>query len=148
MPVIDIARSTVITVDPDDRLPSIIQQMRDKSVGSVVVVANGEPLGIISDRELAYEVLMSDGDPKETTAREVMDEDLVTVSGGTGIYKLVELMSEHGVRRVPVIENDDLVGIVSLSDVVVLLGMELQHVANAIRTVSPAYEQLATELYD
>lgn len=146
MAVIDIARKGVVTVELDAALSEVVRTMRSEQVGSVIVVSDGEPVGLVSDRDLALEVLDGDGASESTSVRAILDdEDLVTVPADDGVYDLVDLMSNRGVRRLPVVEDGDLVGIVSLSDVVVLLGMELQHVANTIRAVSPAYERLATD---
>ncbi|ELY45430.1 CBS domain-containing protein [Natronorubrum tibetense] len=142
MAVIDIARQTVVTVEPEATLSDIVQTMRTKRVGSVIVVAEGEPIGLVSDRDLAFEVLEGDGATNSTPVSEIVSGDLLTVAADAGIYDLLEKMSRKGVRRVPVVEDGDLVGIVSLSDIVVLLGMELQQIANIIRSVSPAYERL------
>lgn len=150
MSVIDIARESVVSLPADASVGDVARTMQDESVTSVIVVEDDEPIDIVSDRDLAFVVLDGDVEPETTTVREVIDDDgdLVTISGDMGVYDLVERMSETGVRRVPVTEDGDLVGIVSLSDVIVLLGMELQHVANTLRTVAPAYEKPATELYD
>lgn len=148
MPVSSIARRTVVTEEPTASVADVVRTMQQESVGSVVVVEGGEPRGLVTDRDLAMAVLNADFDAESTPVSELLTGDPITVEASSGIYDLVELLSERGLRRVPVVEEGDLVGIVSLSDVVVLLGMELQHVANAIRTASPAYEQLATEFYD
>ncbi|MXV60760.1 CBS domain-containing protein [Natronorubrum sp. JWXQ-INN-674] len=145
MAVIDIARETVVTVDPDATLSDVVDTMRTERVGSVIVVSDDEPIGLVSDRDLALEVLARNGATQETPVAELVADELLTVQADTGIYDLLDLMSTKGVRRLPVVDDDDLVGIVSLSDVVVLLGMELQHVANTIRAVSPPYEQLVTD---
>ena len=141
MAVIDIARGTVVTVEPDATLSDVVQTMRTEQVGSVIVTSADEPLGLVSDRDLAFEVLAENGATRETPVAEIVSEDFLTVPADAGVYDLVDLMSSKGVRRLPVVDDGDLVGIVSLSDVVVLLGMELQHVANTIRAVSPAYER-------
>ncbi len=141
MAVIDIARGTVVTVEPDATLSDVVQTMRTEQVGSVIVVSADEPLGLVSDRDLAFEVLAENGATRETPVAEIVSENFLTVPADAGVYDLVDLMSTKGVRRLPVVDDGDLVGIVSLSDVVVLLGMELQHVANTIRAVSPAYER-------
>ncbi|WP_440771534.1 CBS domain-containing protein [Natronorubrum sp. DTA28] len=142
MAVIDIARRTVVTVEPTATLSDVVQTMRTERVGSVIVVDQGEPIGLVSDRDLALEVLDGDGASKSTPVSEIVADDLLTVAADAGIYDLLDRMSRKGVRRVPVVEDGDLVAIVSLSDIVVLLGMELQQVANIIRSVSPAYERL------
>lgn len=146
MPVIDVARERVVTVAPDTPLSEVVATMRSEQVGSVIVVEDGEPIGLVSDRDLALEVLDGDGATETTPVGSLCEGDLLTADAGEGVYDLLERMSSKGVRRVPVVEDGDLVGLISLSDIIVLLGMELQHVANTIRTVSPAYEQLATEL--
>lgn len=147
MTVIDIARRTVVTVDPEATLSDVVETMRTEQVGSVIVVSDGDPIGLVSDRDLALAVLGGEGVTRSTPVRKLVSGDMLTVSADEGVYDLVERMSSKGVRRVPVVDDGELAGIVSLSDVVVLLGMELQHVANTIRAVSPAYERLATERY-
>jgi signal-transduction protein with cAMP-binding, CBS, and nucleotidyltransferase domain len=92
-------------------------------------------------------VLDEDFDADRTPVSEFLDEEAVTIEADAGVYDLVELLSENSIRRVPVVQDGELAGIISLSDVVVLLGMELQHVANAIRSSSPAYERSGTDYY-
>lgn len=148
MSVIDIARTNVVTVGPERRVSEVVETMKSKRVGSVIVVDEGEPIGLVSDRDLAFAVLDGSIDPETTAVEALCEDELVTVEADTGVYELLEVQSSKGVRRVPIVEDGDLVGIVSLSDVVVLLGMELQQVANTIRSESPAYERLATDVYD
>lgn len=145
MAVIDIARGTVVTVDPDATLSDVVRTMQTEQVGSVIVASAAEPLGLVTDRDLAFEVLAENSVTRDTPVAEIVSDDLLTVPADAGVYDLVDLMSTKGVRRLPVVDDGDLVGIVSLSDVVVLLGMELQHVANTIRAVSPAYERAPTD---
>lgn len=146
MPAIDIARQNVVTEGPDASVADVVRTMHQESVSSVVVVDDGRPLGLVSDRDLAMAVLDEAFDAEQTPIEEFLTEEVVTIDADEGVYDLVELLSEKGLRRVPVVEDGALVGIISLSDVVVLLGMELQHVATAIRSTSPAYEQSATDI--
>lgn len=147
MAVIDIARTNVVTVGPDEPVADVIRQMHGEAVGSVVVVDDGEPLGLVSDRDLAMAVLDETFDVEQTAIRDVVDEETPTIDAEAGVYDLVELLSQKGIRRVPVVEDGELAGIISLSDVVVLLGMELQHVATAIRSSSPAYQRSDMKYY-
>jgi CBS domain-containing protein len=121
--------------------------MRAEAVGSIVIVEDDDPVGYVTDRDLAMAVLDDSFDADGTPVREFLDDDPVTIDANAGVYDLVELLSERGVRRVPVVEDGELAGIVSLSDVVVLLGMELQHLATAIRASSPAYERSGPDYY-
>lgn len=147
MPVIDIARTNVVTAGPDEPVADVVRRMHGESVGSVVVVDEDEPVGLVSDRDLAMAVLDETFDADETPVGDVVGDDHPTIDAGAGVYDLVELLSRKGLRRVTVVEDGELAGIISLSDVVVLLGMELQHVATAIRTSSPAYERPGPERY-
>lgn len=147
MPVIDIARTSVVTAGPDASVTEVVRTMREESVGSIVVVEGDSPVGYVTDRDLAMAVLDESFDADGTPVREFLDEDPVTIDASAGVYELVELLSERGVRRVPVVDEDELAGIVSLSDVVVLLGMELKHLATAIRVSSPAYERSGPDYY-
>ncbi|MFB6170388.1 MAG: cyclic nucleotide-binding/CBS domain-containing protein [Haloarculaceae archaeon] len=148
MAVLDIARRTVVTASPETPVAAVARTMYDEAVGSVVVVADARPLGVVTDRDLAMAVLDESFDAEETPVEALLAGEPVTVDADAGVYDLVELLSEKGLRRVAVVDDGDLVGLVSLSDVVVLLGMELQHVANAIRSTAPAYERSVTDYYD
>lgn len=113
--------------------------MDDEHVGSVVIVTDGTPEGIVTDRDLAVRVLGDDGDPSELTAEDVMTTDLCTIQANEGFYTATELMSEHGVRRLPVCEGDQLVGIITADDLTELIADEEQQLAEVIRSQRPEY---------
>jgi CBS domain-containing protein len=148
MGVIDIARTNVLTESPDASVAAVVRQIHDNNVAGLVIVEDGTPLDLVTARDLLPGVLDDEFDAETTPVREFIDSRIPTVEADEGMYNLVELLSEHGIRRVPVVEDGELVGIISVSDVVVLLGMELQHVANAIRSSSPAYERSGFDYYD
>lgn len=148
MAVIDIARERVVTHTEDDTVVDALDSMREEEVSTVVVVdEDGYPTGLLTDRIVALQVGRG-LDLDDLTLAEIDLEDADPVPADTGVYDLLEHMVEETSRRVPIIDDDELVGIISISDIVVLLGMELQLVANVIRTSSPAYERSATEIYD
>ncbi|WP_290816322.1 CBS domain-containing protein [Halovivax sp.] len=148
MPVTDIARERVVTVDRTASLGTVARRMREDRVGCVVICDDAKPIGVLGERDLATIVLEESIDPDATTAEELLSGPSVTVDADEGIYSLLRTMGEHGVRRVPIVDDGALVGIVSLSDVVVLLGMELQQVANVIRADAPAYERSPADAYE
>ena len=148
MAVIDIARTNVLTESPDASVASVVRQIHDNDVAGLVIVEDGTPLDLVTARDLLRGVLDDEFDAENTPVREFIDDGIPTVEADEGMYELVELLSEHGLRRIPVVEDGELAGIISVSDVVVLLGMELQHVANAIRSSSPAYERSGFDYYD
>lgn len=148
MTVQAIARETVVTVGVDETITDVVDVMRERNVGSVVVIDDGRPVGLLTDRDIVIDVLGEDQDPDETTTGEVMSTDLFTVDPDIGVLDLFREMAHAGVRRVPVVDDEELVGIITLDDLLVLLSMELQSVANIIRTESPPYEVSATNLFN
>jgi CBS domain-containing protein len=138
MPVTDLARSDVVTADLETPVPDLAERMADENVGSIVITEGDEPLGIVTDRDLAVRAL-TDAAPTDLVAENVLSEDLVTVPADAGFYEATELMSEHGVRRLPVTDGGDLVGIVTADDLHELLADEQEQFADVIRAQRPAY---------
>ncbi|AWB28591.1 CBS domain-containing protein [Halococcoides cellulosivorans] len=140
MPVSDLMRSNVVTASPESSIDSLAESMRDHGVGSVVIEDDSTVSGIVTDRDLVTRVMAENADWSTLQASDVMTPDLQTVSADTGIAELVETLSEEGVRRMPVVENDDLVGIVALDDVFALLAVEQDRLANVVEAESPVFE--------
>ena len=140
MPVKDLARSDVVTASDDTTAAELASTMAEEGVGSVVVTDGAEPTGIVTDRDLTVRVLAEGRDPTAVTAANVMSEDLETIHRGAGFYEATEVMSERGVRRLPVCDSDgELVGIVTADDLNELLADEHQQFAEVIRAQRPPY---------
>jgi CBS domain-containing protein len=109
--------------------------MTDMNVGSVIVVDNDKPSGILTDRDIVTKVLSRDKDPKTTRIRDIMTSPAVTISEDRDIIDITRLMSERGIRRFPVVDaNGKIIGVISLDDVLVFLGQEMQNIATALKT--------------
>lgn len=134
----DIARTDVATAAPETTVEELAERMRERNVGSLVVTGDGEPLGMVTDRDVAVRVWEHD-DPAAVTAADLMTAEPVTVDVDAGVYEALELAGEANVRRLPVVDGEGLVGIVTLDDVVVLLAGELEGVADVIQAESPPY---------
>jgi CBS domain-containing protein len=139
MPVEDLARDDVVTAPTDTPVRDLASTMDERNVGSIVVTRDGAPVGIVTDRDLTLRVLAGDADPDGATAGDVMSGDLCTIDRGEGFYRATELMSEHGIRRLPVRDGDDLVGIITADDLTELLAEEQEQVAEIIRAQRPPY---------
>ena len=144
----EIAREAeeVVTTEPETKLRDVAKTMEDENVGSVVVVEGGEPVGILTDRDVTVRAVARGLDADETTAREVMTDDLVVVNANDTIDKLIETFDAADVRRMPVVDEGEIAGIVTLDDIAVLLSVELGGIAeemeslsNVIRSGSPPY---------
>ncbi|MDZ7730218.1 MAG: CBS domain-containing protein [Natrialbaceae archaeon] len=110
MPVTDIARETAVSVTADASLTDVVELMREEAVGSVVVVEDGSPIGLMSDRDLAVAVLGRDVDPDTIPVTELLPEDVITIEASAGVYDAIEVMSERGVRRLVVVDDGELAG--------------------------------------
>ena len=147
MALLDIVRTRVVTHAPDDSVVAAVDSMREEAVSCVVIVDDGRPTGVVSDRAIALQV-GGNRDPADLALQDVPMAEVDPVDVDIGVYELLEHMADRGARRVPIVDEGTLAGIVSISDLVILLGMELQHVANAIRSSSPAYERSGFDYYD
>jgi CBS domain-containing protein len=123
MLVKDLCVPNVVTCDPHANILDAARLMRQHHVGDVVVVddpkrVEGVPLGIITDRDLAIEVLGRGLDPAVTKVVSVMRKPVVVAYETEHLTALVDRMRAHGVRRMPVVANEgEIIGIVSLEDV-------------------------------
>lgn len=140
MPIRDLAREDVVTASPSTPVPELARLMRDEGVGSVVVTNGDTPTGIVTDRDLTIRVLAEEANPTDLDVADVMSSDLCTVESGVGFYEATRVMSEQGIRRLPVCtEDDELVGIITSDDLTELLAEESDHLASVIQAQRPAY---------
>ncbi|MFG2468534.1 CBS domain-containing protein [Streptomyces canus] len=114
--VSDIMTSAPVTVEPQTSVTAVARIMRDQDLGAVLVTDGDELRGLVTDRDLVVRSLAEGGDPEQTTVADACSDDLVTVTPEDDLDHAIELMREHAVRRVPVIDHGHPVGIVSLGD--------------------------------
>jgi len=114
-----------VTVTRDANCVEVADEMDANTVGCVVVVMEGAPVGIITDRDLVCRVVALDRDPEKTRADEIMTRDLVTTERKDDIEQLLKVMEDRKIRRVPIVADGMLVGIVSLDDVLVQISSYL-----------------------
>lgn len=138
MSVQDIARSNVVTAKPDTPAEGVAKKLKENDVGSVVVIEDGQPTGLVTDRDLVTRVVANLGAASGLTAGDIMTPEAVTIEADEGILALTELMRRHAIRRVPVVSDGELTGIVSLDDVQRLLVGELSNLAQVIEKESPS----------
>jgi CBS domain-containing protein len=128
MEIRQVMTESVVTASPERAVREIAELMRERNVGSVVLVGDeGSPVGFITDRDLAISVLADGRDPNEAASGHA-SSPVVTGSPGMDVEKAAELMVRHGIRRLPVLDGDRLTGIVTLDDLAVRIGdLELAH---------------------
>jgi CBS domain-containing protein len=117
MKVKDVMSSPAITEDEDVSVAIISRDMELSGVGSVVITENGKPAGIITDRDIATKVIMRDRIPGEVKAKEVMSSPLITIKPDAPVEETCRLLAKHDIRRLPVMDNGTLVGIISVRNI-------------------------------
>jgi len=124
---------SVVTLDASGTLLDAALRMRAEAVGTLVVCAHGRPVGLVTDRDLLARGVVARADPARTSVVEVMSTPLVTASLEEPLEALIERMSSHAIRRIPLLDGEKLAGMVSLDDLVVALADELDAIATALR---------------
>ena len=138
MNIRDIMTPNPRTVTPDDTLESAARIMRDVDTGAVPVVRDGRPVGMLTDRDIVIRAVAEGGSAR--SVRDVVTERLISVSPDASTREATELMSEHQIRRLPVVENDRLVGIVSLGDLAVKEAKD-RRVGDTLQSISEGVKE-------
>ncbi len=105
-------------VAPDDSVYDALKLMADKNVGAVLVMDADHLVGILSERDYARRVLFKGKLPEETPVREIMTEKVLWVRPDQTVEECMALMTNKRVRHLPVFEGDQLIGVISIGDVV------------------------------
>ena len=125
--VIDILRAKgdeVYTVEPQVTVFDALKKMAENDIGALVVVEAGRVVGIFSERDYARKMILKDRSSRDTPVRKVMTEHVITVDPATTIEVCMDLMTYRHIRHLPVIENNRLIGIISIGDILkaIILG--------------------------
>ncbi|MGQ4270603.1 CBS domain-containing protein [Nocardiopsis changdeensis] len=112
----DVMTTQVRTVSPDTSLQEVARIMRDADLGDVLVTENDHLVGIVTDRDMVVRCVAENGNPADHTAGEICSSDVATVPPQSDIRDAVNTMREGAVRRLPVVDGDRVVGVVSMGD--------------------------------
>ncbi len=104
-------------IDPDSPINELARIMRDKGIGSVLVKLGELDYGIVTERDIIFKVTASDLEAGKTKARDIMTELRYTIDSNASIEKASEIFDKHHIRRLPVMEQGEIVGIVTSRDV-------------------------------
>jgi CBS domain-containing protein len=109
---------TVFTIGPDAKVYEALQQLAEHDVGALVVTEEGEVVGLVSERDCARKLVLLGRLARETPVRDIMSKEVICVDSKQTVDGCMALMSEKRVRHLPVLENGQLAGIISIGDVV------------------------------
>jgi len=133
----EVMTESVVTAEPGTRVREIAELMRERNVGSVVLVEDGRPVGFITDRDLALSIVAG-GRPGSDRAADHASAPVITEAPGMPVEEAGELMIRHGVRRLVVVSDDALAGVVTLDDLA-SHGLTSELSARVTRAALPDY---------
>ena len=105
------------TCAPDTNVTDVAAIMRDRDIGDVLIVEDGKLRGIVTDRDLTLQALTGQDDPRQTPVSKYMSTKIVTGESTWNLTQVSSVMAEHQIRRLPIVQDGKLVGIISLGDV-------------------------------
>ena len=145
MGLVKCCREQVVAVSPDTPAVEVARIMGEKNVGSVVIVSgDNRPVGVITDRDLAVRVMAQERNPGEVRAGDIVTRDVITFRDSMGVYEAIQKMTAEGIRRMPVVDDaGKLIGIVTMDDIVRMLGEEMAAIAKNIEKQSPPMQKEA-----
>jgi CBS domain-containing protein len=120
--------SAVYSVGPDVTVYEAIELMCAKNIGGLIITEKDKPVGIFTERDYARKLILKGKSSKDTKIRDLMTTKLITVSPEDSVEACMQLMTDKHIRHLPVIENDQLVAVISIGDVVRFLLKEQQDI--------------------
>lgn len=131
--ILDRKSRELAIIEPEKTVFEALKLMADKNIGSVIVMDGIRYLGILSERNYARQVVLLNKSSKELPVKEIMRTDLPKLSKNDPIEKCMEIMTQLNVRYLPVVENETLIGLISVKD---LLDEVLLHQKDVIENLT------------
>ncbi len=110
--------NTIFSVSPDDTMYDALKLMADKGIGALIVLKDGELVGIVSERDYARKVILKGKTSRDTKVKEIMTDTVICVSPENGVDECMAILSEKRIRHLPVEKNGELIGVISIGDIV------------------------------
>jgi CBS domain-containing protein len=120
------ASPTVYAIEPEDPVLEAIQAMAEHSIGALLVIKGTELVGIVSERDYARKVILLGRSSSETPVWQIMSAPVLSVHPDTTVTECMQLMTEQRVRHLPVVEHGNVLGVLSIGDIVRALLEEQQ----------------------
>lgn len=138
MLVRDVMNKNVVVAEPEITVKEAAGIMSQHHIGSLVILKDKKIIGIITERNILVAVAQGK-DAELTTVEEIMSKNVITIAPDKTIEEAVNLMVEHKVKKLPVVDDDKLIGIITASDIIVVEPKLIEGVANLISIKLPGY---------
>jgi CBS domain-containing protein len=125
MTIADVMTKSVISVDVSVTINDAAKMMEDAKVGAVIVMENNTPVGIVTDRDFAVKVV-AHAYNITTPVKQIMSSPLFSINSDESVRTAADLMHDRGIRKLPVIDGENIVGMITATDIVNLLAVSLE----------------------
>lgn len=124
--ILDQRSKEIWSVRSDQPVLEAIRIMAEKGIGALLVMDDGRLVGVLSERDYARKVILEDRSSKNTLIREIMTRDVFTVSPQSEVSECMTIMTDNDFRHLPVLQGDEVVGMISIGDLVKVVIREQQ----------------------
>ncbi|MEM3832301.1 MAG: CBS domain-containing protein [Thermoprotei archaeon] len=114
----DLMRKDVITVNADDTIVNVAKTMKQKSVGYAIALKDNKPIGIITERDITWKIVAENLDPQQVKVSAIASYPIISVDPDSDLSLAADLMEKHNIRRLPVIKDNTIYGIITATDIV------------------------------
>jgi len=127
-------KKQIWTISKDQSVRQALVLMSEKNIGAIIIVDNKDfPIGIFSERDYARKVILKGKSSKDTLLEEVMTKELITITRNHKIEQCIEIMTEKRIRHLPILENNKIVGIISIGDVLKIIIKDQKELINHLQ---------------
>lgn len=119
-------------VSPDTSVLEAIKEMADKQVGALLVLDHGKPVGIVSERDYARKVILQGRSSQETPVKEIMTTRVVCARSDLNVEECMAIMTDRRIRHLPVMDGDQVLGMISIGDLVKAIIADQQFIINQL----------------
>lgn len=126
--------NAVYSISPDSSVYDALEMLEERNLGALVVVDNEKLIGIFTERDYARKVILKGRSSKETLIRDIMTDRPIVVTPNFTIEQCMQMMTDKLIRHLPVLENDRLVGVISISDIVRFIIEEKDYIIDTMRS--------------
>jgi CBS domain-containing protein len=118
MEVKDVMVTDVAQISKDKTIKDAAEILRSKGIGCIVVTESGKTVGIVTERDIIHKVVAVDKEIAKTFVKDVMTSDVISLGESNSVEEAVDLMEEKNIKKLPIVDGDRLIGIVTMTDLV------------------------------
>jgi len=110
-------KTNLVIIDSDDTILNAAKLMKKKKIGNVLVIENGQPIGILTESDIIKKVIAVDKNARDVITKEVMSTPIIVIDPYKTLENAMNIMGKCNIRRLPVVENEEFIGIITQKDI-------------------------------